>query len=112
MLMTRSRFRYFNKLAHMFPDQPGLKRYYLRDCLAPRFGQLFIEQAIKAAESKTAYREELLDNSLEGGQPTSCESENPRAASLRLLDNQEVARAHPNQNQGLAGTACFAQRTA
>lgn len=62
MLMTRSRFRYFKKLVDMFPDQPGLKRYYLRDYLAPRFGQLFIEQAIKAAESKTAYREELLDN--------------------------------------------------
>ena len=62
MLMTRSRFRYFQKLVDMFPDQPSLRRYYLRDCLAPRFGQLFIEQAINAAVSKTEHRGELLDN--------------------------------------------------
>lgn len=45
--MSRSRFRYFNKLAAMFPDEPLRNRFYLRDYLVPRFGKLFINDVIK-----------------------------------------------------------------
>lgn len=45
--MSRSRFRYFTKLAAMFPDEPLRNRFYLRDFLMPRFGKLFINDVIK-----------------------------------------------------------------
>lgn len=47
MRMNRSRFRYFAKLAAMFPDEPLRARFYLRDYLVPRFGKLFINDVIK-----------------------------------------------------------------
>lgn len=45
--MSRSRFRYFTKLAAMFPDEPLRNRFYMRDFLVPRFGKLFINDVIK-----------------------------------------------------------------
>lgn len=45
--MNRSRFRYFAKLALMFPDEPLRARFYMRDYLVPRFGKLFINDVIK-----------------------------------------------------------------
>lgn len=45
--MSRSRFRYFQKLAGMFPDEPMRARFYMRDYLVPRFGKLFINDVIK-----------------------------------------------------------------
>lgn len=47
MRMNRSRFRYFAKLAAMFPDEPLRDRFYMRDYLVPRFGKLFINDVIK-----------------------------------------------------------------
>ncbi len=47
MRMNRSRFRYFAKLAAMFPDEPLRARFYMRDYLVPRFGKLFINDVIK-----------------------------------------------------------------
>ena len=45
--MSRSRFKYFCKLAAMFPDEPLRGRFYVRDYLVPRFGKLFINDVIK-----------------------------------------------------------------
>lgn len=47
MRMNRSRFRYFAKLAALFPDEPLRDRFYMRDYLIPRFGKLFINDVIK-----------------------------------------------------------------
>jgi len=46
--MIRSRFRYFKKLAAMFPDEPRRGRFYLRDYLMPRFGRYFVDHVIEA----------------------------------------------------------------
>lgn len=46
--MSRSRWRYFNKLHEMFPDDESRSRYFLRDLLVPRFGPLFLKDAAKA----------------------------------------------------------------
>jgi len=59
--MIRSRYRYFKKMAQMFPDEPQRERYYLRDCFVPRFGRLFADQAIEAIKLDNEYRGELLE---------------------------------------------------
>jgi len=46
--MSRSRFRYFKKLATAFPDEPLRGQYYLRDYLLPRFGKFFVNDVIRA----------------------------------------------------------------
>lgn len=46
--MSRSRFKYFKKLANTFEDEPAMKLFYFRDSLIPRFGPAFIEDSIKA----------------------------------------------------------------
>jgi len=61
MRMNRSRFRYFKKLAAAFPDEPDFKRFYLRDCLMPRFGRYFVGAAIQAIELGDDNLPELRD---------------------------------------------------
>ncbi|MDR2852457.1 MAG: glycosyltransferase family 2 protein [Burkholderiaceae bacterium] len=51
MRMIRSRFNYFKKMAAMFPDEPWRNRYYLRDCLMPRFGRYFVDHVIEATKT-------------------------------------------------------------
>ena len=58
--MVRSRFRYFKKLAGMFPDQPRRGRFFLRDYLMPRFGKHFVDDAIEAVKFDSEYREEMF----------------------------------------------------
>ena len=58
--MIRSRYRFFKKLAAMFPDEPQRNRYYLRDYLMPRFGKLFVDHAIQAIKLDNEYREEMF----------------------------------------------------
>lgn len=58
--MIRSRYRFFKKLASMFPDEPRRNRYYLRDYLMPRFGKLFVDHAIEAIKLDNEYREEMF----------------------------------------------------
>lgn len=58
--MIRSRYRFFLKLAAMFPDEPKRNRYYLRDYLMPRFGKLFVDHAIQAIKLDNEYREEMF----------------------------------------------------
>jgi len=58
--MIRSRYRFFKKLAAMFPDEPKRNRYYLRDYLMPRFGKLFVDHAIQAIKLDNEYREEMF----------------------------------------------------
>jgi glycosyltransferase involved in cell wall biosynthesis len=47
--MSRSRFKYFKKLAHSYEDDPLRNLFYFRDCFVPRFGGQFTSDAIKAA---------------------------------------------------------------
>jgi len=58
--MVRSRFRYFKKLAGLFPDDPTKSRFYFRDCLVPRFGQEFIKGAAKAVKAGSPNQDELV----------------------------------------------------
>jgi glycosyltransferase involved in cell wall biosynthesis len=58
--MSRSRFRYFRKLAESYPDDPIRGRYYFRDCLVPRFGPAFLVDALRAATGKSPDRAELV----------------------------------------------------
>ena len=48
MRMSRSRFRYFRKLHHAFPNVPERNRFVLRDQLIPRFHKAFIGEAFQA----------------------------------------------------------------
>ena len=61
MRMNRSRFRYFKKLAQALPDEPDFKRFYLRDCLMPRFGRYFVGATIQAIELGDENLPELRD---------------------------------------------------
>lgn len=66
--MSRSRLRYIKKICETFPEEAGLGRCYIRDCIVPRFMNTFINEAVKAAakpknskENKMyEYREELV----------------------------------------------------
>jgi glycosyltransferase involved in cell wall biosynthesis len=58
--MIRSRYRFFKKLAAMFPDEPRRNRFYLRDYLMPRFGKLFVDHAIDAIKLDNEYRAEMF----------------------------------------------------
>ena len=57
--MIRSRYRYFIKLVGLFPDDLDRNHYYLRDCLIPRFGNMFILDAIRAVKKSYQHREEV-----------------------------------------------------
>lgn len=57
--MIRSRYRYFSKLCALFPDEEDKARYYFRDCLMPRFGNMFILDAIKATKINYQHRDEV-----------------------------------------------------
>lgn len=59
--MSRSRFLYFMKLARDFPDQPRLGRFYLRDCLIPRFGRFFVDEVIEAKKANSPQYREMLE---------------------------------------------------
>jgi len=58
MRMARSRLKYFKKLAAEFPDAPRRNRFFLCDCLAPRFGPYFMGQALQASCASTENRVE------------------------------------------------------
>ena len=71
--MSRSRFKYFKKLVSLYRDEPKRERFYLRDCLIPRFGDVFIKEAKKTVTQESldateligilsAYREIVEDN--------------------------------------------------
>lgn len=49
IMMSRSRFRYFEKLLAMFPDDRKMVRYYMRDLLIPRFHSQFVNDAVRWA---------------------------------------------------------------
>jgi glycosyltransferase involved in cell wall biosynthesis len=61
--MTRSRVRYFKKLAATFPDEPAAFRFYVRDLLIPRFHSLIISEVIAAMKPDNRlydHRDEVL----------------------------------------------------
>lgn len=58
--MVRSRFRYFKKLAEMFPDEPRRGRFYFRDYLMPRFGRFFVDHVIEAIKLDNEHRAEMF----------------------------------------------------
>lgn len=49
--MSRSRFKYFEKLSISFPDAPAKSRFFMRDLFIPRFGPLFIGDYITALKN-------------------------------------------------------------
>lgn len=57
--MSRSRFRYLNKLIQEYPDDPQKARYFFRDLIYPRFESLIVSDAIRAHFSQSKDREEL-----------------------------------------------------
>jgi glycosyltransferase involved in cell wall biosynthesis len=59
--MTRSRFKYFRKLAETFPDAPAQGYYYFRDLLRHRFQKMFIDEANKAVNANSEHQEEVCD---------------------------------------------------
>jgi GT2 family glycosyltransferase len=59
MRMFHSCLRYFKKLVAAFPDDLKLNHYYMRDCLAARFGRHFVRLAIQAARARDPNRAEL-----------------------------------------------------
>jgi glycosyltransferase involved in cell wall biosynthesis len=50
--MARSRMIYAYKLIERFPNQPWSRRYWVRDCIAPRFILTAVSDYIRAAELK------------------------------------------------------------
>ncbi|WP_342359586.1 glycosyltransferase family 2 protein [Terrarubrum flagellatum] len=58
--MMRSRYRYFTKLLQWFPDNPEMGRYYFRDCIMPRFGPAFVNDAVKSARQHGQEAREIL----------------------------------------------------
>lgn len=66
LTMIRSRYRYFRKMVEMFPDEPLRSRYYLRDCLIPRFGGPFIEQCTMQALKGTHETRTEMNRMLSG----------------------------------------------
>lgn len=58
--MSRSRFRYLQKLMRNFPDDEVRARYYFRDLMVPRFGGLIISDAVAAKSINSKDKDELL----------------------------------------------------
>lgn len=46
--MSKSRALYFENLVKAFPDEPDMRRFYIRDLVAPRFSQNFLSDYAKA----------------------------------------------------------------
>lgn len=59
--MSRSRIRYFSKLAQMFPDDLEKSRYCMRDILIPRFGIQIIGDLVKSKRLSPTDREQTID---------------------------------------------------
>ena len=59
--MSRSRFRYFSKLTHSFGDDIDRNLFVFRDCLMPRFGGSFINDAVKANIENSEHRAEIFE---------------------------------------------------
>jgi len=59
--MSRSRWKYFCKLTDLYPDEAAKVRFFFRDLLLPRFGPLFIKDAIKAKLLSKPDLPELLE---------------------------------------------------
>lgn len=58
--MSRSRMRYFKKLANSMPNEPLRNRFYLRDCLVPRFQKNILGEAFFAVARPNTPRGALL----------------------------------------------------
>lgn len=58
--MSRSRWRYFQKLARTFPDDTFANVFFFRECLVPRFADNFIKDATAAVKTASPDRDELL----------------------------------------------------
>ena len=58
--MSRSRFKYFKKLAATFEDDYQRGRFFFRDLLIPRFGPSFMNDIIKSAKNGRAHRDEVI----------------------------------------------------
>lgn len=67
--MSRSRLRYIKKIAQTFPDDLEKYRFYLKDCVFPRFNRTILGEAICAINSPgsshhqkmTSYKNEIIE---------------------------------------------------
>lgn len=82
--MSRSRFRYFKKLAASFQDDAAKRIFYFRDCLVPRFGRAFIVDAIQSAKNGSEHREEVCQILREYRDIVCSHSEVPMRYKLKL----------------------------
>lgn len=62
--MSESRALYFENLVRMFPDDPHLGRFYIRDLVAPRFAACFFADFLKATLSHDSAATDLARNNL------------------------------------------------
>lgn len=61
--MSRSRLRYIRKIAQTFPDDLDKSRFYLRDCVFPRFNQIILGEAIYAINpSSSNHHQEMISH--------------------------------------------------
>lgn len=93
--MSRSRFRYFKKLAESFPDDVHKRFFYLRDCIMPRFGLKFLQEAIQARLGLCKDPGEIMDifnqyTEVVNGNPHVC-----RKAKRRLAYAAKVVNTYP-----------------
>jgi glycosyltransferase involved in cell wall biosynthesis len=58
--MSRSRWKYLNKLRAAFPDDTHTGVLYFRDYLMPRFAPMFIVETMEATRSNSKDREEVV----------------------------------------------------
>lgn len=60
IMMSQSRLKYFKKLCATFPDDRPNSLFYFRDCLLPRFGDRFMDDAVKAHISNHPQKAEFV----------------------------------------------------
>lgn len=61
MTMSRSRWAYFKKLTNVYPDEPAKLRFYFKNCLVPRFENMFINDLVKSHAASEDDFNELLE---------------------------------------------------
>jgi hypothetical protein len=103
--MSRSRFRYFEKLCHLYPDDEEKEIFYFRDCFIPRFADNFIDDALSAAAKETKDAVELLQILKRFGEMVCANrsvKDEYKLLILRIIDVVEtgaISRAHYGKYQ-------------
>jgi glycosyltransferase involved in cell wall biosynthesis len=99
VMMSRSRYRYFEKLAAMFPDDRKMVRYYMRDLLIPRFHSLFVHDAVRWAlyedeDRFLDHKEEMITNFNKYARMVLANKHVPRLFKAKLRAQQLVVNTN------------------